>query len=424
METENHQNSENLFDLERSVLGSMLLLGDSDVPEWVERIDANMFIDPKCRQIGMAVDELIGQHQPIEPVAVVDKLRSWDLNLAADVAEIENEAATVANLNYQARRLVEKHRMRRLKRELKNLTKEIDKLRMDEIRDGIEALVQIAQPAVAIGEMESIQDCTKSWIRNMQHAPAEKVFLQTGIPSVDEELILNRSELTILGARPSMGKTALAALVGRYASQRPERGSVAMFSLEMSKTAIVRRLLAAESGIEDRRLAEAYADGKLTEAINSFYQLDFRFDDRPDMSIDAMRANLRALNRVQLVIVDYLQLVKIDRKRERRDLMIGDITKGLKLIAKEFNCHVLALSQLSRKVEDRNPPIPKLSDLRDSGNLEEDADNVIFLYRPHVYDKSQDKEKAILKIDKQRNGKRDLEIKIRWLANVTKFTEW
>lgn len=421
MTTETEQN---LFDLERSVLGSMLLLGDSDVPEWVERIDARMFLEPKCRQIAFAVDELIGNRQPIDPVTVVDKLRGWGVSLAATVAEVESEAATTANLNYQARRLVEKYRMRRLRAVVANLSKEMDNLRMDEIRDEIEKLGQIAQPLTAQNDLVTLKEATKDFLRSMDHGSAN-VLLQTGISAVDDELILNAGELTILGARPSMGKTALAALVARHATRQQERGSVVMFSLEMRSVEIMKRLLAAESGFEIKNLGQAFTDGNLADAINEFYKLDFWFDDRPDMSIDAMRANLRALrNRIQLVVVDYLQLVKIDRKRERRDLVIGDIAKGLKLIAKEFNCHVLALSQLSRQVEKRNPPIPENYDLRDSGNLEEDADNVIFLYRPYVYDRTQDPEKAVLKIGKQRHGRRDLEIKIRWIGRLTKFTDW
>jgi replicative DNA helicase len=217
-----------------------------------------------------------------------------------------------------------------------------------------------------------------------------------------------------------MGKSALAGNIAAECAKDVTKGATCLFSLEMSAVSLVRRLVAARSKIPSKRMVARIGDPGLMNAIEKTHHLDLWVDDRSGIGPAQIRQALLRLPKVRLVIVDYLQLVATDASIERHDLRLGAITKGLKSIAKDFNCHVIALSQLNRRVEERRPPVPMVSDLRDSGNLEEDADNVWMLYRAGYYDQGADSTEADLIIGKARNGPTGT-IRIGWNKDRQQF---
>jgi len=416
---------ENVYDLERSVLGSMLWLEDQPVPEWAERVHADMFLDANHRQIAMAVDDLIGAQAPIDAIAVTDKLHGWGVRLAPQVAELQESCATTANLNHHARRLAERAQIRKFRERASDLLKKIDRTEPSEIRAELQLLEQIMEPMAGTNGLKPIRELIPQTLSELEaeHEGKAGPIVKTEIGVLDRFLELHKGELTILAGRPSMGKTALAIRFARYAAKQRHHGSVAFFSLEMKDTALLRRMICAEAATEKHMVAALHVRGEITEAINELFRLDLLIDDRPKLNVDAMRAGLRRLNKVQLVVVDYLQLVKT-KTAERRDLAVGDVGKELKALAKEFGCHVIALAQLNRSVESRNPPMPRLSDLRDSGNLEEDADNAVLLYRPEYYDRDySEPQEAQLNVAKQRNGPTKV-LRLRWIKETQQFLDW
>ena len=252
---------------------------------------------------------------------------------------------------------------------------------------------------------------------------------------------LQNSDLVILAGRPSMGKTALATNIAfnaaKYYSNEEEKGSVVMFSLEMSAEQIGLRILAEQSRIPSDKLRKGELNEKDSAALSSTYQeihqLNFFFDDSPNLTVSELRSKLRRykkLYNIKLVLIDYLQLIKSERSRDNRVNELSEITRSLKQLAKEFDLPVVSLSQLSRQVENRDDKRPLLSDLRESGSIEQDADVVMFIYRESYYlqrneptrgpDESQDSyqkkhdawkdrneevfNKAELIVAKQRNG--------------------
>ena len=224
---------------------------------------------------------------------------------------------------------------------------------------------------------------------------------------------LQKSDLLILAGRPSMGKTALALNIARNVAVE-ENISTAIFSLEMSKEQLSMRLLCAEARIDSSRLRGGFLNkddwANLTNAAGVLSGAPIFIDDSPDISTMSIRAKARRLKmdkNIGLIIIDYIQLMKGSSTSERRDLEISEISRSLKSLAKEIDLPVLALSQLNRKLEERSDKRPQLSDLRESGALEQDADVVAFIYRDEVYNKDENnpnKGKAEIIIAKQRNG--------------------
>ena len=207
---------------------------------------------------------------------------------------------------------------------------------------------------------------------------------------------LQNSDLVILAGRPSMGKTALATNIAfnaaKYYSNEEEKGSVVMFSLEMSAEQIGLRILAEQSRIPSDKLRKGELNERDSAALSSTYQeihqLNFFFDDSPNLTVSELRSKLRRYKKnynIKLVLIDYLQLIKSERQRDSRVNELSEITRSLKQLAKEFDLPVVSLSQLSRQVENRDDKRPLLSDLRESGSIEQDADVVMFIYRESYY---------------------------------------
>jgi replicative DNA helicase len=255
--------------------------------------------------------------------------------------------------------------------------------------------------------------------------------LTTGFRDLDEMTSgLQRSDLIVVAARPSMGKTALCLNIAQNAALRAG-AVVAVFSLEMSRESLVTRMLASEARIDAQRfrtgrLMSSEID-RLGVAVGSLSRANIHIDDTPGISVLEMRAKCRRLaaeqKQLDLVIVDYLQLMGSNRRVESRQQEVSQISRELKALAKELNVPVVALSQLSRAPELRKPPKPVMSDLRDSGSIEQDADIVAFIYREDYYERTDENEgRAELIIAKQRNGPTG-EIPMAFLKSFTRFED-
>jgi replicative DNA helicase len=266
-------------------------------------------------------------------------------------------------------------------------------------------------------DFESLSDVLRAYLEQLEQLQ-EGERLRYGVPTgfIDLDKLtggLQRSDLVILAARPSMGKTSLALNIAANAALR-YRATVGMFSLEMSKAQLAARLLSTESGVDSTRLRlgrlNETESHKLFRALDVLSDAPIYVDDSPGLSIMDLRLKARRLHAdvddgLHLIIVDYLQLIEGSRGRENRVQEISEISRALKSLSRELHVPVLALSQLSRAVETRTPHIPMLSDLRESGSIEQDADVVMFIYREDLYNKDTEKKGiAEIHLAKHRNG--------------------
>jgi len=257
--------------------------------------------------------------------------------------------------------------------------------------------------------------------------------LSTGMRDLDGKINgLNKSDLLLVAARPAMGKSAFALNIGVNVARKYKK-TVAIFNLEMSREQMAMRLLACESFVELQKLAT----GKLSEeewtkigmAASSLSQMDIRIDDNPTVTVADINAKCRRLDDLGLVIIDYLQLMQgsgYGKGGDNRVTVVGEISRSLKIMAKELNVPVICLSQLSRAVESRNDKRPILSDLRESGAIEQDADSVMFLYRDEYYNEnSEEKGVAECIVAKNRHGETGT-VKLQWIGQYQTFTdrEW
>ncbi|MDR0974531.1 MAG: replicative DNA helicase [Ruminococcus sp.] len=248
----------------------------------------------------------------------------------------------------------------------------------------------------------------------------------TGYGDLDRIITgLNRSDLLILAARPGMGKSALALNIAvNYARHNSDK-EVVYFSLEMSNEQLALRMLASESHVESRKLLTGELDGadvtNLAEGVNNLTSLNMYFDDNAGVTVPQMKAKLRRLPQVGLVIIDYLQLMSSGKKNENRVVEISEITRQLKVMAKELNVPVITLSQLSRGVESRQDKRPILSDLRESGSIEQDADIVMFIYREGYYNKqTENPNMTEILVAKNRHGETGM-VNLFWNGQYTLF---
>lgn len=256
--------------------------------------------------------------------------------------------------------------------------------------------------------------------------------ISTGIPSLDNVITgLNRSDLILLAARPGMGKTSFALNIMRHAAVISKK-RVAFFSLEMTKEQLASRLISTEGLVEGTKLRTGKLDDaewqRIIEAGDVLRKTEMYFDDTPGITVPEIKAKLRRLKNVDLVIIDYLQLMSSPRRIDNRVQEISEITRGLKILAKEFNVPVITLSQLSRASEQRAEHKPQLSDLRDSGSIEQDADIVLFLYREGYYqneqkviDEDADKNSGECIVAKNRHGEAR-SVPLHWQGEFMRFT--
>jgi replicative DNA helicase len=399
---------------EASVLGALLIDPDT-VIEVSEIVTAEHFYDPSHEKIFEAMMELYEDRQPIDVVTVTNVLKKKK-NLkkaggSATIASLANAISTSSNAKHYAKIIYESA----LRRTMITSGSKISEEAFDETKDTRDILDGVEQTIFALSQKQGRQSFLPikdtlahsfDRIDELQRSGDEMRGLPTGLKDLDTILTgLQKSNLVILAARPGMGKTSLALNIAQNVTVSAKK-KIGMFSLEMSREELVDRMLVAQADIDAWKLKTGKLDQqdflKISDAMGVLAEAKFFIDDTPGLSIYEMRTKARRLmmeHEIDMIIVDYLQLAH-GRTRDNRVQEVGEISQGLKNIARELKVPVLALSQLSRAVESRGEKIPQLSDLRESGSIEQDADVVMFLYR-----KDEDvRESVSIKIAKHRNG--------------------
>jgi replicative DNA helicase len=410
------------IEAEQSILGGILIENEA-INRVTEILDADDFYRDTHRKIFNALINLSERDEPADLITLTNELRKSDqldsIGGASYLASLIDSIPTAANIQYYARIVKEKAILRKL---IQTSTEIITQSYED--RGDVEGFLDEAERAIFdISEKRvrpsfyPIREIVKE-----SFATIEKLFKKkeavTGVPSGFKELDrmtagFQPSDLIIIAGRPSMGKTAFCLDVAKYAAI-DNKIPVAIFSLEMSKEQLVIRMLCSQAHVEGTRLRTGYLNEsdwpKLTIAAGSLSESPIYIDDSAALSVLELRAKARRLKSdhgLGMVIVDYLQLMKGRSRVESRQQEISEISRSLKALSKELNIPVIAVSQLSRKTEERTGNRPQLSDLRESGAIEQDADLILFIYRDEVYNRSEDnpnRGKAEVIIGKQRNG--------------------
>ena len=428
------------IEAEQSVLGGVLIENEA-VHKVMEILTPEDFYRDAHRKIYDALIDLAERDEPADLITLTNELRKKEhldsVGGASYVTSLIDSVVTAANIEYYAKIVKEKAILRKL---IEASTEIITHSYED--RSDVESLLDEAERAIfEISENRikpsfySIRDIVKQSFKTIERL-YEKKELVTGVPSGYRELDqwtagFQPSDLIIVAGRPSMGKTALCLNVAQYAAIE-KRIPVAIFSLEMSKEQIVIRMLCSEAQVEGTRLRTGFLSEsdwpRLTLAAGNLSDAPIFIDDAAALSVLELRAKARRLNAehgVGMIMVDYLQLMRGRAKVESRQQEISEISRSLKALAKELNVPVIAVSQLSRRTEERQGMRPQLSDLRESGAIEQDADVILFIYRDEVYNRSEDnpnRGKAEIIIGKQRNGPTG-KIDLAYLDKFTTFKE-
>ena len=423
---------------EQAVLGAMLLKPDA-VTTAAEELTADDFYRETHRLIFEAMMELKERTEPVDLVTLTEQLKKADklakIGGIPALSLIANSVPTAANVHYHARIVHEKAQLRSL----------------------IAAATEIAGAAYeSADEVEDIMDSAEKRIlqvssgkRSKDFVPLQDILLDaleqidlrynnkgciTGLPTGFTELDhltagLQKSDLILVAARPSMGKTAFTLNIAAHVVLRAKE-PVAFFSLEMSKEQLVQRLLCSEGRIDSQRLRVGELEekewGDLIDTANRLSAAPLYIDDTPSITVMELRSKARRLKAehgLSLIVIDYLQLMqgRASKSGDNRQQEISEISRSLKALARELDVPVIALSQLSRSVESRQIKRPMLSDLRESGSLEQDADIVMFLYREDYYDpETENKNITEVIIAKHRNGPVDT-VDLTFLKQFTKF---
>ena len=410
------------LDAEKSLLGA-ILISEESLPDVTEIIKPNDFYDERHQHIYSAMWNLYERHRPVDLLTVRDELKKKKLTEKAGGSAYLSELAGFVPTAAHAKAYAEIVNDAALRRRLIKAAADINERAYDtehEISEVVglaeKSLFEVSQEnirtdLVSIGDLLSD---TFDRLEELSENNSSVAGLKTGYPDLDRITAgLHRSDLIILAARPAMGKTALALNLARNVAQINQK-AVLIFSLEMSKEQLVNRMLSDVSGVPSFKLETGNFNeddfARISEAMADMSQQPLYVDDTPGMTIMEMRTKARRVaheHDLGMIVVDYLQLMSGSSRRamDNRVQEISEISRGLKLIARELNVPVIALSQLSRSVESRDPKIPLLSDLRESGSIEQDADIVFFLYREDYYDEETERQNiADLILAKHRRG--------------------
>ncbi|HEY8341855.1 MAG TPA: replicative DNA helicase [Calditerricola sp.] len=408
------------IEAEQAVLGAVFLEKEALITA-MEIVRPEDFYRLAHQRIFQCMIDLLERGEPVDLVTVTAELQSrkWleEVGGVSYLTDLANAVPTAANVEYYARIVEEKALLRRLIR----VATQIASTGYGETEDVGEILSQAERSILEIsqrrsrGQFVSIKDVlleTYEKIEFLATHRGEVTGVASGYPDLDRMTSgFQPSDLIIVAARPSVGKTAFALNIAQNVGIRGE--TVAIFSLEMSAQQLVTRMLCAEGNLEAHKLRTGYLEEddweRLTMAISTLARAPIFIDDTPNITVTEIRSKLRRLKAergLSLVVIDYLQLIQgRSRYAENRQQEISEISRSLKGIARELHVPVIALSQLSRAVEQRQDKRPILSDIRESGSIEQDADIVAFLYRDDYYDPETDRKNIVeVIIAKQRNG--------------------
>ena len=420
---------------------SAILVDNNTLLDVIEILAPEDFYRTAHQKIFAAITDLFNKAEPIDLVTLANKLKEKghleEIGSASYLARLVDTVPLAVNAQHYAKIVHDKAALRRLIEKANAIVK-----RCFEERGNADDVIDFAESAIfEISEKKSQQafyPLSKIILGNIETLEENQGnrSLVTGVPTGFSRLDnltsgFQNSDLIILAARPSMGKTALALNIARNAAVDANI-PVAVFSLEMSKEQLSLRMLCSEARIDSSRLRGGFFSmedwHRLTDAAGILSESPIYIDDSASLSAMDIRAKARRLKmekNIGLVVIDYLQLMQGRAGAERRDIEISEISRSLKALAKELDLPVLALSQLNRMLEQRNDKRPRLSDLRESGALEQDADVVAFIYRDEVYNKEEDnpnKGVAEILLSKQRNGPTG-DIYLTFLNSYTRFED-
>lgn len=424
------------IDAEQAVLGSMLTDREA-VNAAIEVLKEEAFYREDNRAIYQAIVNLYNKSEPIDIITLKDELESMgkfeQVGGFDYLASLPDKVPTTANVQKYIKIVEEKSILRNLIK----TANEIIELGYDpaedveDIMDGAEKRIFDLMQSKNQKGYTPIKDVLVESFTKLEELYNRKQHI-TGVPTGFAELDyktagLHGSELILIAARPAMGKTAFALNLATNAALRGN-APVAIFSLEMSKEQLVNRILCSEAMVDSNKVRTGKLGEddwvKLAGAIGPLSEAEIYIDDTPGISVTEIRTKCRKLSidkGIGLVVIDYLQLVQGSKRAGSREQEIAEISRSLKILAKEINVPVIALSQLSRAVEQRPDHRPMLSDLRESGSIEQDADIVMFLYRDDYYNKeSEKKDIAEVIIAKQRGGQTGT-VELLWMGQYTKF---
>lgn len=425
------------IEAEQSVIGSMLI-DKTSIAEAMEVLKTEDFYKDAHKVIFASILDLYQKDEGVDIITLTENLKSKDKLEASGgityLSELSGSVVSTANLQSYIKIVKDKSTLRKL---IKSSTKIIEESYNNQ--DNVEKAIDMAEKSI----FDLSNDRNTSDFESMS-VVLERGFLEierlfnnkgetTGVPSgfraLDEKTSgFQRGDMVLIAARPSMGKTTFALNIAEYAALRSGK-SVAIFSLEMSKEQLAYKLLCSEAHVDMLRLRTGNLDDKdwenIAKASGPLAAAKIFIDDTAGMSVMEMRSKCRRLKieqGIDMIVIDYLQLMTGGKgSSESRQQEVSEISRSIKALAKEMQCPVIALSQLSRAPEARTDHRPMLSDLRESGSIEQDADLVMFLYRDEYYNKeTEEKNVGECIIAKQRNGPTGT-VKLAWLGQFSKF---
>ena len=428
------------LEAEQAVLGS-ILIDSRCVADVVGILTPGDFFLRQNQEIFETIYTMFNFSQTIDPVTVLNKMKELGVyhdNSTDYIKQLMEITPTAANAQRYANIVREKAMLRGLAQ----ASTDISEMVSDEVGTASEMLETAEKKIYALRKGERNDSLEhigtvlhKVFDRLTELSQSDSLIpgLSTGLRDLDTKINgLNNSDLILVAARPAMGKSAFALNLATNVAKKYKK-TVAVFNLEMSREQLAMRLLASESFIDMQKLATGKLTdeewGKLCMASAALSQTDIRIDDNPSVTVADINAKCRRLDNLGLVVIDYLQLMQgsgYGKNSENRVTVVGEISRSLKIMAKELNIPVICLSQLSRAVESRTDKRPILSDLRESGAIEQDADSVMFLYRDEYYNENtEDKGLAECIVSKNRHGETGT-VKLQWFGPYQTFAdrEW
>ena len=423
------------MEAEQSVLGACMLSKDA-LYDVLEKVREEDFYNKNHGEIFAAIKSLEKKGSPVDVLTVSDELaRRNSLDMVggrAYVATLSANVPSTSNAGQYAAIVTDSAEMRRLIETAGDIMEQgySSELPASTILDHAEQQIfEIAQSRNTrdMAKLKDVLADNMALINELADKKGDIIGVPTGFIDLDKMTSgMQKSDLIILAARPSMGKTAFALCVARNAAIKGYK--VAIFSLEMGKMQLSQRLLSMEAGVDSQRLRTGRLDNndwmKMSAVMDRLSEADIRIDDTPGITVMGIKNKCRRMKAdsgLDLVIIDYLQLMSAEGRVESRQQEVSNLSRNLKQLARELDCPVLVLSQLSRAVESRSDHRPQLADLRESGSIEQDADVVLFLYRDEVYDKETDRPgECEVHISKQRNGPIGV-VDVLWQGRYTRF---
>ncbi|MBQ8978369.1 MAG: replicative DNA helicase [Oscillospiraceae bacterium] len=421
---------------EQTVLGA-LLMDPSVFPVVLEYLKPESFYVVKHKQLFSIMLGLFGKGEGADLITVLNEAVTSGVfedssSGKAYLAQIMEDVPTLSNIDSYCRIVEEKYYLRSLAEAAKMIYSNCMESGEDAglVLDSAEQMIYDIRRGKEITGLTKIEDVMVSTYRHLSEISGEDRDKFRGADSGYKDLDrvisgLNKSDLIVLAARPGMGKTSFAMNIATNVARRAEK-EVVTFNLEMSKEQLATRILSTEALVDSNSLRNGRISGddwvKLATSAGYLSTLPLFIDDTASMTVQQMKAKLRRTKNLGLVIIDYLQLMESTSRSDNRVVVISEITRQLKVMAKELNVHVILLSQLSRAVESRTDKRPMLSDLRESGSIEQDADIVLFLYREAYYNKeSQRPNISECIVAKNRHGETGT-VELVWDGQYTRFS--